>query len=136
MGARRAQPARNLGCAAGRVAGPFEGHHLATFTIEDLGCAFGLGGFGSTRDEACEATGLLFIAPRFAGLRPAGTSASDFVVPERPSEALVHVASALGLEGTPHVAMQIAGAHGFSIADLVHDVVASSAPDGIPRPAV
>src|SRR5215218_2148725 len=116
--------------------GPFEGHHLATFTIEDLGCAFGLGGFGSTRDEACEATGLLFIAPRFAGLRPAGTSASDFVVPERPSEALVHVASALGLEGTPHVAVQIGGEHGFSITDVVHDVVASSAPDGIPRPTV
>ena len=104
-----------------------EGDQLGTLTIEDLGCAVGFGGFGATRDQACEATGLLLIAPGFAGLRPAGTDASDFMVPERPSEALVHVASALGLEGSPHVALQVASDDGFSITDLVEDLVVSSA---------
>jgi anti-anti-sigma factor len=116
--------------------GPLRGHQLATFTIEDLGCAFGWGGFGSTRDEASEATGLVLVGPWFAGLRPAGTSASDFVVPERPSDALVHVASALGLDGSPHVALQVESDNGFSIADLVEDLRAASAGEGSPRPAV
>jgi anti-anti-sigma factor len=108
----------------------FEGDQLATLTIEDLACAVGFGGFGATRDQACEATGRLLIGPGFAGLRPAGTDASDFIVPERPSEALVHVASALGLDGSPHVALQVASDEGFSISDLVDDRVESSAAEG------
>jgi anti-anti-sigma factor len=108
----------------------FEGDQLATLTIEDLACAVGFGGFGATRDQACEATGRLLIGPGFAGLRPAGTDASDFIVPERPSEALVHVASALGLDGSPHVALQVASDEGFSISDLVDDLVESSAAEG------
>ena len=107
-----------------------EGDQLATLTIEDLACAVGFGGFGATRDQACEATGRLLIGPGFAGLRPAGTDASDFMVPERPSEALVHVACALGLDGSPHVALQVASDEGFSISDLVDDLVESSAAEG------
>jgi anti-anti-sigma factor len=113
-----------------------EGHQLATFTVEDLGCAVGVGGFGATRHQACEATGPLLIAPGFAGLRPVGTTASDFVVPERPAEAVVHVAAALGVEGSPRVALQVASDEGFSIADLVDDLVMASAEDGILQPDV
>jgi anti-anti-sigma factor len=114
----------------------FDAGQLSTFTVEDLGCAVGFGGFGATRDQACEATGHLMIAPGFAGLRPAGTSASDFVVPERASEVHVHVASALGLQGSPYVALQVASDDGFSIGDLVDDVVVTSAAEELESPPV
>ena len=47
-----------------------EGDQLGTLTIEDLGCAVGFGGFGATRDQACEATGLLLIGPRVRRVAP------------------------------------------------------------------
>jgi anti-anti-sigma factor len=113
-----------------------EEEQLMTFTVEDLRCAIAVGGFGATRQQACEATGPLLIGPGFAGLRPAGTSASDFVVPERPTEAMVHVAAALGVAGSPHVALQLASDEAFTVADLVSDVGITSADDALLQPDV
>ena len=66
------------------------------------------GGFGATREQASEATGPLIAVRAFAGLRTPGThDPSDFLVPDRPSDALVHVASALGVDGSPETALHI-----------------------------
>jgi len=100
---------------------------LSTLTLADLAFAVGTGGLGATRQQASEATGPLLVARAFAGLRAPGTdAASDFVVPDRPSDALVHVASAIGVEGSPDLAVEISCERPFAIADLIDDVVAAA----------
>ena len=113
-----------------------EADRLATFTIEDLAYAVGSGGFGATREQASEATGPLIAARAFAGLRTPGThNPSDFLVPERPADALVHVASALGIDGSPEIALHIGSDAPFAVTDLVDDVLASAGGDAGPRAA-
>ena len=58
------------------------------------------------------------------------------MVPDRPSEVLVHVASALGVDGAPDTAMHVAVDEGFSVADLVDDVIVLSTGDTEVRPTV
>jgi anti-anti-sigma factor len=109
------------------AAGQLDADSLSTLTLADLAFAVGRGGLGATREQASEATGPLIAARVFAGLRTAGThAASDFVVPERPADAVVHVAAALGVDGTPDIAVEIAGERPFAIADLIDDVLAGS----------
>jgi anti-anti-sigma factor len=109
---------------------------LSTLTLADLAFAVGTGGLGATRQQASEVTGPLFAARAFAGLRTTGThDASDFVVPSRPSDAVVHVASALGVDGSPDVAVEISCARPFAVADLIEDVLAATRGSGAPRPA-
>ena len=100
---------------------------LATFALQDLECAIGLGGFGATRGEACEAIGAFLAARRFAGLRPSGTQcAADFVLPHEAGDALVHVASALGIAGSPATALRLSSADTIGLGDLVDDALALS----------
>jgi len=102
---------------------------LSTLTLDDLGFAVGSGGLGATREQASEAIGPLIAARAFAGLRtPATHNPSDFLVPDRPSNAFVHVESALGVDGSPEMAVQISSDRPFAIADLIDDVLAE-APD-------
>jgi anti-anti-sigma factor len=102
---------------------------LSTVTLEDLGIALGFGGFGVTREQACEAAGALFTLPTFAALKPTGANATDFVVPERPADAVVHVASALGISGSPDLAMRVSVDAPFPVTDLVDGVLALSPPE-------
>src|SRR5262245_38883065 len=44
---------------------------LHTFSLEDLGFAFGVAGFGATQAQACEAIGAFLAAGTFAGIVPA-----------------------------------------------------------------
>src|SRR6185436_4013641 len=53
--------------------------------LQELGFCFGIGGFGNTREQAAESTGLLVSAGSFAGVLGRGNVA-DFVVTERPEE--------------------------------------------------
>ena len=48
------------------------------------------------------------------------------MVPDRPSDALVHVASALGVDGSPEIAVQICSDQPFTVADLIDDVLAAA----------
>ena len=136
LAARRTAACSNVGWASGHRHGNLEADRLATFTIDDLAFAVGSGGFGATREQASEATGPLIAARAFAGLRTPGThDPSDFLVPERPADALVHVASALGIDGSPDVALHIGSDAPFAVADLVDDVLAAARDDAGPRPA-
>src|SRR5580765_6271392 len=79
------------------VAAQLDGDSLSTLTRADLAFAVGGGGLGATRQQASEVIGPLLAARAFAGLRTTGShDASDFMVPNRPSDAVVHVASAVG----------------------------------------
>jgi len=98
---------------------------LHTFSLEDLGFAFGVAGFGATQAQACEATGAFLAAGTFAGIVPADSHRiADFLLPERPGDAALHVASALGVDGSPTFAVQISCENGFSPGDLVQDMFA------------
>jgi anti-anti-sigma factor len=103
---------------------------LATLTLHDLAWAVGAGGLGATREQASEASGPLIAARAFVGLRTPGTHhPSDFVVPDRAADALVHVGSALGIDGAPAMAVQISADHPFTIGDLIDDVLAVAPAD-------
>jgi anti-anti-sigma factor len=96
-----------------------------TFTLEDLGFAFGIAGFGATRAQASDAAGPFLSTPSFAGVVPADAHGiADFLLPDKPADALLHVASALGLRGSPTFALQVECGSSFSPADLIHDVFA------------
>ncbi len=124
------------GVPPGTLPENLEADRLATISIEDLAYAVGSGGFGATREQASEATGPLIAVRAFAGLRTPGThDPSDFLVPERPADALVHVASALGIDGSPGAALHIGSDAPFAVTDLVGDVLALSGDDAGPRPA-
>src|SRR5262245_2663237 len=98
---------------------------LLTFSLEDLGFAFGVAGFGATQAQACEATGAFVAAGTFAGIVPADSHRiADFLLPEKPGDAALHVASALGVNGSPTFAVQISCENGFSPGDLVQDMFA------------
>jgi anti-anti-sigma factor len=109
---------------------------LSTLTLESLAFAVGTGGLGATRQQASEATGPLIALRTFAGLRPPGTGNScDFIVPDRPSNALVHVSSALGIDGSPAIAVELSSDQSFAIAELIDDVLALGRDLDGPRPA-
>src|SRR5262245_38922856 len=116
------------------VTEPLDAGLLSTLTLDDLAFAVGTGGLGDTREQASEATGPLIAARAFAGLRTPGPhDSSDFVVPDRPSDAFVHVASALGVDGSPEIAVQISSDQPFAIADLIEDVLAAARADSEAR---
>jgi anti-anti-sigma factor len=118
------------GARPSTVTKQLDADRLSTLTLEDLAFAVGTGGLGDTREQASEATGPLIAARAFAGLRTPGThDPSDFVVPDRPSDALVHVGSALGVDGSPEIAVQISSDQPFAIADLIDDVLAAARDD-------
>jgi hypothetical protein len=121
----------------GAVLARLDAEGLSTLTLADLAFAVGTGGLGATREQASEATGPLLAARTFAGLQTPGThDASDFVVPDRPSDALVHVASAVGVDGSPDIAVEISCERPFAVAELIDDVLAAARDGGgVPRPA-
>jgi anti-anti-sigma factor len=109
---------------------------LQTFTLEDLGFAFGVAGFGATQAQAVDAVGPFLSTPSFAGVLPADAhSIADFLLPDEPADAMLHVASALGLNGSPTFALQVSGSS-FSAADLVQDVFALAPEAAAPDAAV
>src|SRR5687767_9128351 len=113
------------------------GEGLQTFSLEDVGFAFGIAGLGATRAQASEAAGPFLSTPTFAGVLPAdGHGVADFLLPEKPAEASIHVTSALGVEGTPSFALKIDCAAGFTARDLTQDVFALAAEAGGPDPGV
>ncbi len=121
----------------GTVTSPLAADRLSTLTLDDLAFAVGTGGLGATREQAAEACGPLIAARAFAGLRTPGThDPSDFVVPDRPSDAVVHVGSALGVDGAPEIGIQISSDQPFTVADLIGDILAAARPDAdTQRPA-
>jgi anti-anti-sigma factor len=110
---------------------------LQTFTLEDLGFAFGVAGFGATRAQASEAAGPFLSTPSFAGVLPADAHGiADFLLAEKPADASLHVASALGLDGSPAFALQVACASSFAPGDLVQDVFALASEAARPEAGV
>ena len=98
---------------------------LQMFTLEDLGFAFGVASLGETAAEASEAAGPFLSTPTFAAVLPDGAHGiADFLLPEKPADAPLHVAFALGLDGSPAFALKVECANGFTPGDLVEDTFA------------
>ncbi len=85
--------------------------------LQELGFCFGTGGFGNTREQAAEATGLLVAAGSFAGVLGPGNVA-DFVVTERPEETLVFLEKAAGFSGKPALVVEPQGKGKITLAAL------------------
>ena len=109
---------------------------LLTVTLDDLGFAFGVGGFGETRAQASQALGHFIAAGVFAGVLPAdGHAVSDFMIGSTPAELTVHLASGLSLAGSPAFVVEVCGERPFRIRDIVHDLFALAwTPRALSRP--
>ena len=108
---------------------------LLTVTLDDLGFAFGVGGFGETRAQAAQALGQFIAAGVFAGVLPAdGHAVSDFMIGSTHAELTVYLASGLSLAGSPAFVVEVSGERPFRIRDLVHDLfaLASDATGAVP----
>ena len=98
---------------------------LQTFTLENLEYAFGVASLGETAAETSEAAGPFLSTPTFAAVLPGGAHGiADFLLPENPADEPLHVAFALGLDGSPAFALRIECASGFAPADLIEDTFA------------
>ena len=98
---------------------------LQVVTLENLGFAFGVAGLGETATEASEAAGPFLSTPTFAAVLPDGAHGiADFLMPEKPADAVLHVALALGLNGSPAFAMKVECASGCTPSDLIDETFA------------
>ena len=90
--------------------------------LQELGFCFGIGGFGNTREQAAEATGLLVAAGSFAGVLGPG-NVPDFVVTERPEETVVFLEKATGFSGKPALVVEPQGEGAITLEALARAAV-------------
>ena len=97
--------------------------HLMPVSLANLELAFGVGGFGGSREQAAEALGEFVAIRHLAGVVPAdGHCLPDFVLSDRPAQTVVYVAAALGLSGKPFGVVEVRSYRPFSVADLLKDL--------------
>ena len=78
-------------------------------TLDELGLAFGFGGFGNARSQSADSMGSLVAARNFAGVLPAHGIA-DFVLSDRPDEVELAISAAIGFVGAPTLRMDTGAA--------------------------
>lgn len=97
---------------------------LTKLRFSELGTAFGIGGLGNLAEEAAEVLGSFVSLGRLVGVCPAdGHCVSDFLVTDQPSEAHLHIASALGISGTPSLYLEQRNDSALSLAELFAQVL-------------
>jgi anti-anti-sigma factor len=97
--------------------------NLVAVSLGELGPAIGIGGFGQNRTQAAEALGEFVAAGCLAGVIPAdGQCISDFILTDAPAEAIVYVASAMGLAGKPVLLVEGDQETALSIAELINEI--------------
>jgi anti-anti-sigma factor len=78
-------------------------------TLDELGVAFGTGGLGSARSQDQSSIGEFVAIGNVAGVHPAGSKESDFVMAERTAEAHLCVRGAVGFAGPPTRTVELTG---------------------------
>jgi len=96
---------------------------LEPVTLNEIGFSIGIGGFGADRSQAAEATGVFVATGSFAGVLPAdGHCRPDFFITRQPADAVLYVASAIGLEGRPNFQFTVSGDTPVSQSHFIRDV--------------
>jgi len=96
--------------------------NLICTNLQELGYAFGIGGFGNTKYQACEALGEFISTPTFAGIIPAdGHCLSDFLITDKPSDTEVYLLSAYGFSGKPAGVFDVNSQSPFTLKELIED---------------
>ena len=90
-------------------------------SLQDLGFAFGIAGFGSTAAEAVETMGPFVSGVNFAGVHPP-EGISDFIVAEDPAEIFVYLKSAISIQGIAETRIEIRSEKSFTLGELMKDL--------------
>jgi anti-anti-sigma factor len=90
-------------------------------SLQDLGFAFGIAGFGNTAAEATETLGLFLSALNFAGVHPP-EGISDFIVANDPTEIFIYLKSGISIHGLPNARLEIRSEKSFTIGELMKDL--------------
>ncbi len=123
---------------AAKEAAPGSAEMIAA-NLEELGFAIGEGGFGGSREQAAEASGVLVTAGRCAAVAPeagapgaggsgvasgaSGAQSPDFIVTTRPRETVVYVRRALGISGAPAAFVDVRSSESFDLNALMADLM-------------
>jgi anti-anti-sigma factor len=87
--------------------------YLAAVHLDELGTAFGTGGFGVNRAEAAGELGLFLSTGRAVVLCPAdGRNMPDLLISTRPERTLLYVREGVGLPASPSHAVEAPGFEG------------------------
>lgn len=96
--------------------------------LEELGFAFGEGGFGNPGAPPADCIGALVTAGKFAGVLSAGAEAiSDFVISGRPDEVELVVSRAIGFSGSPSYTVEMSAPAPVPLQTLMSEVCGSIA---------
>ncbi|MCI0412272.1 anti-sigma factor antagonist [bacterium] len=90
-------------------------------SLQDLGFAFGIAGFGSTAAQAVETMGPFVSGVNFAGVLPP-EGISDFIVVEDPAEIFVYLKSAISMNGIAEIRIEIRCDKSFTLGELMKDL--------------
>ena len=94
-------------------------------SLDELGFAFGEGGFGNARSQSADCIGPFVAAGKFAGVLPAGgDSIPDFVLSDRPDEVELVVSRAIGFFGPPQFKVSATAPAPASLRTLMTDLAA------------
>jgi anti-anti-sigma factor len=94
-------------------------------SLEELGFAFGEGGFGKAGAHAADCIGVFVAARKFAGVLPAGIdSLSDFMISDRPDEVELAVLRAIGFSGPPSFTVDVTASAPATLQTLLIDLAA------------
>ena len=108
---------------------------LTQATLDELGLAIGLAGFGATRDQALAGLGRVLAGWNVAGMLDERHGREpDFVTTERPDETTLFIANAIAISGQPQAYAECIDTapdnNGFTLAELLQDL---ELPDLLPQ---
>jgi anti-anti-sigma factor len=107
-------------------------------SLDELGFAFGVGGFGNAGSQAADSMGVFVAAEKFAGVLPAdGHFIPDFVLSDQPDEVDVVVSGVIGLSGPPTFTADVEASAPISLKQVLQDLTAVlTERDGSAPPAI
>jgi anti-anti-sigma factor len=106
----------SAGAALDRAEGP-----AIDVTLDELGLAVGVGGFGKTGSQSADSMGKFVAAGKFAGVLPTHGLA-DFVLSDHPDEVDVAVSAAIGFAGAPAFRVEMLAPAPVALAQVLEDV--------------
>lgn len=110
---------------------PLAAEDLIQVTLDELGAAIGLAGFGATREQALAGLSHLLAGWRLAGVIDPRNGRADFVTTAIPEETTLFVAHAVAVSGEAQATAFIDSQSGVSLADCLADLE-RHAPEALP----
>ena len=94
-------------------------------SLEELGFAFGEGGFGNATSYSPDCIGTFIAAGRFAGVLSVGSeSMSDFIISDRPDEMELVISRAVGFSGPSSFEIDVTASVPATLRELLADSAA------------